>query len=171
MPVTGVLTHLKRSARAAQPRGEQNTHQRRCFAISELLAISGVDQTRACEDLLDGGLGRLGPSHSPVGDVPRAWLPQVGLRDRLEQFGEYETSNSLRHIYTDRPRFSRSRPIPADPPAAHMPRSVRPGSSAGRGPGAVQVKRRSANAIATSLMLASRRRINPCSSNSHCSLP
>jgi hypothetical protein len=49
--------------------------------------------------------------------------------------------------------------------------SPNPGTSAGRGPGPAQRKRRSCSAIATSLMLASRRRISPCSSNSHCSLP
>jgi hypothetical protein len=49
--------------------------------------------------------------------------------------------------------------------------SLSPAISAGLGPGAAQWKRRSFSAIATSLMLASRRRIRPCSSNSHCSLP
>jgi hypothetical protein len=49
--------------------------------------------------------------------------------------------------------------------------SPSPAISAGRGPGAAQWKRRSFSAIATSLMLASRRRIRPWSSNSHCSLP
>src|SRR5229473_1730665 len=49
--------------------------------------------------------------------------------------------------------------------------SPSPAISAGRGPGAAQRKRRSFSVIATSLMLASRRRIRPWSSNSHCSLP
>ncbi len=46
-----------------------------------------------------------------------------------------------------------------------------PGWSAGRGPGAGQKNLRSLSAIETSLMLASRRRIKPSSSNSHSSLP
>jgi len=46
-----------------------------------------------------------------------------------------------------------------------------PGWSAGRGPGAGQKKLRSLSAMGTSLMLASRRRIRPSSSNSHSSLP
>ena len=46
-----------------------------------------------------------------------------------------------------------------------------PGWSAGRGPGAGQKNLRSATTIGRSLMLASRRRINPWASNSHSSLP
>src|SRR6185295_7307925 len=46
-----------------------------------------------------------------------------------------------------------------------------PGSFAGRGPGAGQWNLRSLSSIATSLMLASLRRIRPASSNSQSSLP
>jgi hypothetical protein len=46
-----------------------------------------------------------------------------------------------------------------------------PGWSAGRGPGAGQWNLRSDALIVMSLMLASRRRIKPRSSNSHSSLP
>jgi len=50
------------------------------------------------------------------------------------------------------------------------PSAVRPGCPSGRGP-AGQRNSRSVSAIGMSLMLASRRRIRPDSSNSHCSLP
>src|SRR5258706_13734489 len=52
----------------------------------------------------------------------------------------------------------------------HIPSSVRPGCSAGRGPAGHRNLSLSA-AIGTSLMLASRRRMSPFASNSHCSLP
>ena len=52
----------------------------------------------------------------------------------------------------------------------YRPSPVRPGWSSGRRPSG-QRNLRSASAMRTSLMLASRRCISPCGSNSHCSLP
>ncbi len=70
----------------------------------------------------------------------------------------------------EKPRSIMTSSMTSSPRVFYLTSGI-PGWSAGRGPGACQKNLRSDSAMATSLMLASRRRIRPRSLNSHSSLP